>query len=136
MPFMANLGALWRNKARQLNLSSHDVVIIQTGARGMSMVLLDEAINKKVATFRVELGKVRDELNRSRTPLFFITQPPFSDSLNGLEGRGNRNNVAIAAVNSLLVTVAVELGVPVHGVFRLLISRLEENVCEVTATKR
>ena len=129
MPFMTQLGSVWKNKVRSLDLTSRDIVIVQTGAWDLSKFELDQVMNEHVIAFKVALKRFRDELNKSHTPLFLITQPPFPDRKVQVVGRGNKNNVAIAAVNTLIVSTAVDLGVAVHDEFSLLLPRQDENVC-------
>ena len=127
--YMKQLNGMWKNEIRPFNLTSHDAVMLQIGSWDMSHFRLNKVIDELVPDFKVALTEMRDGLRKSGTPFFLITEPPFPDRQEWLEARGNRNNIAIAALSTLFVSMAIELGIPVYDEFNILLPRQEETVC-------
>ena len=89
---------------------------------------LDYILGRGIELFRSSLQHIRDMLLALEASLVVVTTTPYSDS-SGNGDRGSRNNFALAAFNSLVTSVAVGLGVPVHDEFGLIVPRCEEFVC-------
>ena len=129
--YLSDYTTMWTKHLAPLNLTSADVVIIQTGSWDLASKKLRQVMNENIAQFRVGLKAIRDGLASRRTPLFLFTEPPFTDQrCHQCHGkRGNKNNVAITTLSASIVSTAAKLGIPVHDEFNLILPRQSETVC-------
>ena len=126
--FLPDYEKLWTKYLSSLNISTGDIVFMQTGAWDLNQSKLDYILGPGLALFKKCLADTRDRLIGRGASLVVVTLPPYSDlSTNG--DRGGRNNFAIAAFNSLVTAAAVDLGLSVHDEFGVILPRCEEFVC-------
>ena len=126
--FLTDYAKVWREHLSPLNISSGDIVFVQTGAWDLNQKKLDYILGPGLALFNKCLADIRDMLTGRGASLVVVTLPPYSDlSTNG--DRGGRNNFAIAAFNALVTAAAVNLGLSIHDEFGVILPRSQVFVC-------
>ena len=126
--FLPDYEKLWTKYLSPLNISSGDIVFVQTGAWDLSQKKLEYILGPGLALFNKCLADIRDRLTGRGASLVVVTLPPYSYlSTNG--DRGERNNFAIAALNALVTAAAVNLGLSVHDEFGVILPHCEKFVC-------
>ena len=125
--FLAEYEAAWETHLRQLNITHGDIVFIQTGAwdlfeGGPSFV---RTMGNSLNLFLSGLMYIRDMLLARGASLVLVTTPTHADLWHN-RNRGHRNNFALAAFNAKLSSAALNMDIPVHDEFGLILPRCEE----------
>jgi len=126
--FLTEYESAWETHLRPLNITRGDIVFIQTGAWDLYVQgpSFDRTMGKSLDLFLSGLRYIRDMLLARGASLVLVTTPPHPDLwLSG--SRGHRNNFALAAFNAKLSFAALNMGIPVHDEFGLILPRCEEN---------
>ena len=126
--FLAEYESAWAKYLQPLNITRGDVVFIQTGAWDFNRHRLDYVLGRGLELFKSGLKIIRNNLVKRGASLVLATVPPYSE-LSHNPDRGSRNNFALAAFNALVTSAAVNMAIPVHDEFGLILPRCEEFVC-------
>ena len=126
--FLAEYESAWAKYLQPLNITRGDIVFIQTGAWDFNRHRLDYVLGRGLELFKSGLKYIRDMLVKRGASLVLVTVPPYSE-LSHNPDRGSRNNFALAAFNALVTSTAVNMAIPVHDEFGLILPRCEEFVC-------
>ena len=128
LTFLGEYESAWEKHLEQLNISRGDTVFIQTGSwnlmekRGPSF---KHTMVHGSHRFQSGLRYIRDMLVARGASLVLVTTPPHADFWHN-RNRGYRNNFALAALNAKLSSAALNMEIPVHDEFGLILPRCEE----------
>ena len=129
--FLAEYESAWKKHLEQLNITRGDIVFIQTGAwnlmqKGRSSFW--RTMGRGIHLFLSGLRYIRDMLLTRGASVVLVTSPPHADLWHSAT-RGHRNNFALAALNAKLSSAALNMDIPVHDEFGLILARCEERAC-------
>ena len=125
--FLDEYESAWQTHLRQLSITRGDIVFIQTGAWDLyeGGPSYDCTMGNSLNLFLSGLRYIRDMLLARGASLVLVTTPPHPDLWHS-RNRGHRNNFALAAFNAKLSSAALNMDIPVHDEFGLILPRCEE----------
>ena len=110
------------------NLSTGDLVFVQTGAFDMFRDGLQKGLAVAVPVFAGVLRQIRDVSRKRGFRVVFVTSPPYPRN-DSRSSKGSRNNFALAAFNGSMKRAAAGIGVQIFDEFSAFLAYEEETIC-------
>ena len=129
MRYIADCKSLWKKYLQQLNIIAGDIVFLQTGAWDLhpAKKRLDYIMEHGRDKLQSCLKDIKGKLSSRGAKFVIVTTPPFGNLLVGYH-RGHRNNFALTAFNAMVTSAAVNLAIPVHDEFGIILPRCEQHI--------
>ena len=129
MRYIADCKSLWKNNLQQLNITGGDIVFLQTGSWDLyeAEQRFDYIMEHGRDMLQSCLKDIKGKLSSRGAKFVIVTTPPFGNMLSG-HSRGYRNNFALTAFNAMVTSAAVNLTIPVHDEFGIILPRCEYHI--------
>ena len=129
MRYIADCKSMWKNNLQQLNITGGDIVFLQTGSWDLCRPgqRFDYIMEHGRDMLQSCLKDIKGKLSSRGAKFVIVTTPPYGNLLGGYP-RGHRNNFALTVFNAMVTSAAVNLAIPVHDEFGIILPRCEHHI--------